>query len=311
MINTGLHAQFFTLNNSFSGIEPRIGARWNFAKRQTLSMGIGMHSQLQPLYSYFYRKFLPDGSFVLHNYNMGFTKSTHYVIGYERQIFNNARLKIESYYQQLSDVPVEVKTSSFSMANMGSGYNRLLPDSLKNTGTGENYGIEFTLEKFFSRKYFFMVTASLYESKYRGSDHILRNTDFNGNYALNILGAKEFKTGKKSTLTLGGKITVAGNKRYGPIDSLQTLLTGEVVYIDSTRNSLQFNDYFRADLQINYKINAKKVTHTFGFDIVNLFDTRNVLKLTYGPNPENPTQNIVSEEPQLGRLPLFYYRIDF
>ena len=311
VLNTGLHSQYFTLNNSFSGIEPRIGIRWNISNKQTLSAGIGMHSQIQPLYTYFYRKYLSDGSFVLHNFNMGFTKSTHYIVSYDRPVLKNARIKIEAYYQQLSDIPVEVKSSSFSMANAGSGYTRLFPDSLENKGTGKNYGVEFTLEKFFSKKYFFMITASLYESKYKGSDNIERDTDFNGNFILNLLGSKEFKTGEKSSLTLGTKITTAGNKRYGPIDSLQTEMTGEVVYLDKTRNSLQFDDYFRADLQINFKINAKKVTHTIGFDIVNIFDTKNVLTLTYGPNPNNPSENTVSEEPQLGRLPLFYYRIDF
>ena len=43
---------------------------------------------------------------------------------------------------------------------------------------------------------------------------------------------------------------------------------GEIVYIDSTRNSEQFAPYFRADLKINFKVNAKKVTHEIGLDLV-------------------------------------------
>lgn len=311
VLNTGLHCQFFTINNSFSGIEPRVGMRWSLTEKQTLSLGFGMHSQLQPLYIYFFRKYLPDRSYVLHNFDMDFTKSMHYVIGYDWFVFNNTRIKIESYYQQLSRIPVEIKPSSFSLANQGSGFSRFFPDSLTNQGTGKNYGIEFTYEKFFSKNFFFMITVSLYQSKYKGSDGIIRNTDFNGNYILNLLGAKDFKTGKNSTLTLGTKITLAGNKRYGPIDTLKTEQAGEVVYDDKDRNSKQFKDYFRADLQINYKINAKKMTHSIGLDIVNVLNTKNILKLSYGPNPDNPVENIVSEEPQLGFLPLFYYRIDF
>ena len=92
-----------------------------------------------------------------------------------------------------------------------------------------------------------MLTASYFESKYKGSDGVTRDTDFNGNYAANFLTAKEFKTGKKSSMTLGAKITVAGNKRYGPVDSLKTEQQGEIVYIDSERNTLQFDPYFRVD----------------------------------------------------------------
>ena len=46
----------------------------------------------------------------------------------------------------------------------------------KNSGTGRNYGIEFTLEEYFSNSWYMMLTTSIYDSKYRGSDGILRNT---------------------------------------------------------------------------------------------------------------------------------------
>ena len=41
-------------------------------------------------------------------------------------------------------------TSSFSLINQGSGFSRFFPDSLENSGTGYNYGVEFTLEKYYS-----------------------------------------------------------------------------------------------------------------------------------------------------------------
>ncbi|MBI4645603.1 MAG: TonB-dependent receptor [Bacteroidia bacterium] len=311
VLNSGLHCQFFTLNNSFSGIEPRIGVRWDFIENQTLSLGFGRHSQLQPLYTYFYRKEDGRGSYILHNFNMDFTKSTHYVIGYDNLLFRNTRLKLEAYYQKLSNIPVEADTSSFSLVNQGSGFIRFFPDSLINNGTGENYGIEVTFEKFFSHKFFFIITGSLYNSKYRGSDNVYRDTDYNGNYILNFICAKEFRTGERSSVTIGTKITLAGNKRYGPVDSTQTILQGEIIYIDSLRNSLQFKDYFRTDIKINYKINYKKITHEIGLDLVNIFSTKNVLKLTYAPDPADPSANAIREEYQLGFLPLFYYRIDF
>ena len=57
-------------------------------------------------------------------------------------------------------------------------------DSLVNNGTGENYGIEFTLERFLSNNFYFLITTSIYESNYKGYDGIKRNTAFNGNYAI-------------------------------------------------------------------------------------------------------------------------------
>lgn len=51
---------------------------------------------------------------------------------------------------------------------------------LKNDGTGHNYGMELTVEKFFSNGYYGLFTGSIYQSKYTGSDGVERNTGFNG-----------------------------------------------------------------------------------------------------------------------------------
>lgn len=63
---------------------------------------------------------------------------------------------------------------------------------LVNEGTGKNYGVEFTLERFFTDSYYFLVNASLYQTKYTALDGIERNTKFNAGYISNILGGKEF-----------------------------------------------------------------------------------------------------------------------
>ena len=309
-LNSGLHSQYFSLNQSLSAVEPRLGLKWALKEKQSLSLGIGLHSQLQPYYTYFYHQ-EHNSQYIQHNKGMDFTKSFHYVLGYNNQVGKNMRFKMETYYQQLFNIPVTIQPSSFSLVNQGSGFARFFPDSLENTGTGENYGIEFTLEKFFSNQYFFMLTVSLFESFYTGSDGVTRDTDFNGNYATNLLAAREFKLNDKSSISIGTKITAAGNKRYGPVDSTQTIAMGEIIYVDSTRNSLQLDDYFRADLKINYKINKKKVTHEIGLDLVNILNTKNVLKLTYAPDPNDPSANAIRKEYQLGFLPIFYYKIDF
>jgi len=192
-------------------------------------------------------------------------------------------------------------------------FSRFFPSKLVNEGTGKNYGAEFTFERFFSRTYFLLFTASLYDSKYRGSDGVERNTAFNGNYAANLLGGKEFALGKSgnTTLSTGLKLTYSGGLRYTPVDTAASNAAGEIVEIDSRRNTEQFRDYFRLDLKLGVKINARKITHELAFDLVNLLDTKNILKLTYFYDPSHPDENPVKEVYQLGFLPLFYYRVDF
>ncbi|MBL4652823.1 MAG: TonB-dependent receptor [Flavobacteriales bacterium] len=310
-VNAGLHNQYFALNNTYSLAEPRAGLRWDINDKQNLSFGIGKHSQIHPLYIYTYQ--IPDGNggFVQHNRDIGMTKSMHYILGYNRFVGKSMRIKSEVYYQQLSNVPVEVESSSFSLLNQGVGFQRFFPDSLQNTGTGTNYGVELTIEKFFTNQYFFMLTGSYYESFYKGSDGVTRDTDFNGNYILNFLGAKEFTVLKNNAFTIGAKVTYAGNKRYGPVDIDASEANAEIIYIDAERNTKQFDPYFRTDIKLNYKINRKKVSHEISIDLVNVTGNENILKLSYAPNLEDPTQDPIREEYQLGFLPIFYYRIDF
>lgn len=313
-LNTGLHGMHFTQSNT-SLIEPRIGLKWRRKSNETLGFGYGMHSQVQPLY--IYNTLFTDSStnmYGTHNDEIGPTQSHHVVLSYEKVVKKNLRIRGEIYYQQLYNVPVEVMSSSFSLLNQGSGFERFFPGVLQNTGTGTNQGVEITVEKFFTNNYYFMATGSLYDSKYKGSDEVERNTDFNGNYIFNFLGGYEYKVGKndKNALIFGMKYTVGGGKRYSPIDTAATILDGASVVLDGTRRNIyQFEDYSRLDLKIGLRINTKKTTHEISIDVANVLDTKNVLKESYFDDPENPGSKIFAKEYQLGRLPNFWYKFNF
>jgi hypothetical protein len=307
----GLHSQYFTQGNAISYAEPRIGWKLNMKGNQSIFAGAGMHSQTQPMYTYFYHRFDNDGNKIYDNDAMGFSRSVHTGIGYEKSFKNSLNIKTEAYYQYVYDVPVTVAPSSFSLINMGSGFARFFPEELMNTGDGYNYGIELTVQKYFDKSFFFLFSATAYDSKYRGSDGVLRNTSYNGTYIANLLGGKEFKLSPRQTIGVGIKMTAAGGKRYGYVDVAQTNLLNEVIYVDSAFNERQFKDYFRADLKISWKLNTEKVTHEIGLDLVNILNTENLLSLTYAPNLADPTQEPIAEQTQLGFLPIFYYKIDF
>lgn len=310
-VTAGLHSQFFSLSNSVSPIEPRVAWKTRFKNGNAIFGGAGLHSQTQPIYTYLYHQYDAAGNKVIHNKKMDFTKSIHTVLGYEKLFSKNLQVKTEIYYQHLYNIPVTVTPSAFSLINQGSGFARFFPDSLKNTGTGTNYGIELTVQKFFDQSFFFLFSGSLYDSKYKGSDGIERNTSYNGTYTFNLLMGKEFEVNKKQTFSLGLKVTYAGGKRYGYVDVPSSRILNELVFIDSAFNERQFRDYFRLDLKVNWKFNAKKMTHEIGLDLVNLLNTQNLLGLAYAPNLANPSAEPIAEKKQLGFLPLFYYKIDF
>jgi len=313
VFTTGIHSQYFSLSNSISAVEPRVGLKWEFDERQSLSFGYGLHSQIQPTYMYFTSNINDtNGNPVPLNKNMDFTKSHHFVLSYDKLISNNTRMKSEIYYQRLFNIPVEVQSSSISLINSGASFSRIFPGQLINEGLGENYGIELTIERYFSKKYMVLLTGSVFESLYQGSDKVWRDTEFNGNYAFNALFSREFSlNSQQKSLLFGTKFTTAGGRRYGPVDIEKSELERDVIYIDALRNSLQFRPYLRVDLRLSYKINRPKVTHEIALDFVNILGIENILKLTYAPDATNTSVNPIREEYQLGFLPIFYYKIDF
>ena len=310
-MTAGISSVYYSLSkNSNSLLEPRMGISYQPTKKHRFNFAIGLHSQMLAPYLYYYDKndtypFKTE----LDPYNTGLDlmKSLHFVLGHDWFAGKYVRLKTEVYYQYLYDLPVGKTISAYSLLNSGSGFSRFFPDTLISDGTGRNYGIDFTIEKGFSKGYFFMFTASLFDAKYRGSDGILRNSTFNGKYGANLVFGKEFNVGFRRTLNIGGGMNVAGGQRHGIIDEVATQLEQEVLFKDEQYNEFKFKDYFRADLKIAYKVNTKRFTHEIAIDIVNVFNTENILRYSYSPGRKEP----IVFEPQLGRLPIFYYRFNF
>ena len=301
----GVHSQWFDLNNSFA-VEPRASLKWNIVPRHSLALGYGMHSQIQPVYNYFVLTTTAEGTFET-NKKMDFTKSHHAVITYDFTITENLRIRTEGYYQYLYNVPVESQSSSFSVLNTGADFAPSNADSLVNEGTGTNYGVELTLERFFNKGYYFLITASLFDSKYKASDKVERNTAFNTSHVLNVLGGKEFKVGKKGNVfALNVKSSWVGGRYLTPIDLLATQAAGEAIFEDDKAFSERQNDYFRFDIKIAFRREMKKSTMEWAIDLQNVSNHKNVFRNSYNPR----TGQLVTEYQQ-GFFPVPYFRWTF
>jgi hypothetical protein len=303
--NIGFTYQYLLLNGSQSP-EPRLGLKYEINKKQSLSFGAGLHSQVQPLYVYFATANIGNGKVKETNRNLDFTKAAHAVLAYDVNLFNSVRIKTELYYQYLYRVPVKTRQDYFSTANLGADFNSPNVDSLVNNGTGENYGIELTLEKFYSKGYYFLVTASLFESKYTGSDGVYRNTAFNGNYVFNALAGKEFKIKEKHILALDVKVTYAGGKRYVPIDIPASIAYQDEVKDGAQAYNPQYDPYFRIDVKPSYRVNTKRFTHELSVDIQNVTKHNNIFQQQYDLN----TQSIKTDY-QLKFFVIPQYRLTF
>ncbi|NND07991.1 MAG: TonB-dependent receptor [Saprospiraceae bacterium] len=308
-LNAGLHVQYLDLNSDFA-IEPRAAINWHLDGGQQINLGFGIHNQMLPLPIYIFETGLPDGTFSRTNVDASFLKSAHCVLGYDKRLGNDWRLKTEVYYQDLIDVPVEQEISSFSILNVGADFGFPEVGFLQNTGSGANYGAELTIEKFFSSNYYLLTTGSLFQSKYTGSDGIERNTAFNNNYIYNILGGKEFlfSKEKQNAITFDFKFTVAGGRYYTPIDLETSIRENREVRFEEKAYSERFDPYLRLDLKFGYRLNnsEKGISQQFFLDFQNITNRENVFVRRY-----NTSTKRVDTIYQIGFFPDVLYRIQF
>lgn len=309
-LNAGLHGQLLTLTEDFV-VEPRLAVNWDFAPGKRFTLGYGLHHQTQPLPIQLATQTDAAGNLTRPNADLGFTRSQHFVLGYDWRLAPDWRLKAETYYQAIDRVPVEAAPTSFSTLNTGADF--VFPIDkfgLLNEGTGSNYGVELTLEKFFSRGYYTLLTGSLFNSRYEGSDGVERNTAFNNQYVLNVLAGKEWGLGKndRNALTLDLRLSTAGGRYVTPVDLEASRQLGREVRFEDRAFSEQLDPYFRFDAKFGVRINSAKrrISHRFFLDIQNVFNNENVFTRTY-----NRQTNQVNETFQRGFFPDFLYRLQF
>jgi len=309
-LNGGLHLQYYDLNKQ-TVLEPRAAVNYHLDENQTINVGYGLHHQTQPIPIQLLEEETSIGVFEQTNRDLEFTRSHHFVLGYDVKLGNNWRGKVETYYQAINNVPVERFASSFSILNIGDDFG--FPEdvfNLENTGTGSNRGVELTIERFFSKGFYSLITTSIFDSKYKGSDGVERNTAFNNGYVLNVLAGKEFKFKPESryTFTFDTKLTTAGGRYYTPVDLEASKVNQTEVELTELAYAERFDPYFRFDVKFGFKMNSKKrkVSHQFFMDIQNVTNRDNIFARRY-----NRQTNQVNNAYQLGFFPDFMYRIQF
>jgi len=304
-IKAGVNISHFQLNNETS-VDPRLGLSYTLSEQQTIALAFGKHSRVQSLVAHYFIDPSPGNSLHETNLDLKFTKAHHIVLGYDFVPKTDMRMKIEAYYQDLYDVPVRSVPSSFCILNTGADFSIDMYENMVNDGIGKNYGLEFTLEKFYTKGLYYLGTLSLFDSKYKGSDDIERDTRFNTNFVANFLLGKEFRFSDRHALFFDLKTSWSGGQRYTPIDIDASREEGDVVYIEKEAFSKQHPNYFKADAKIGYRLSGGGKMHEWMVYVENLTGHKNVLQQKY----DNVSETV---EPvyQLGIFPMMQYRIYF
>ena len=302
--NPGVHYLRLLYNNT-SSVEPRASLKWDINRKNSIGFGYGLHSQTQGWGIYFSEEKDANGMLTHPNKNLDLTKAHHFVLSHSYVLNKNLRLKTELYYQRLYNVPVSASdTNTTSTLN---SINNFLTEPLVNKGKGRNYGLEISLEKYLSNNFYYLLSNSLYQSKYTALDGVERNTRYNGNHITTLLAGKDFISGRKSkVIGINLKTIYAGGLRTTPIDLEQSIQKGYTVFKQKEAYSLQNPDYFRTDLRFSIKWNRSRRTSTLSLDIQNLTNRENVYNEWF-----DKSKGKVVYSYQNGLIPILNYKVEF
>lgn len=309
---SGLHNMNVLLNKK-STLEPRFAMEWQAAGGCKINLGYGRHSNMESIHHYFAKVEQPDGTVTEPNRDLGLLKADHFVLGFERRLGKNLRAKAELYYQNLFDLPVEnLDTSYFATIVEGLDFRHV---DLVNAGKGRNYGVEITVEKFFSHHYYFLVNGSIYKSKYTPLDGVERNTPFAGDFLVNFLCGKEFPgLGKRNNQTLGlnARAFLAGGRKIIPLrrdadGNLAVDVAKNQVWDHSKAFETSLDDAYQIQFSASYKWNKRQATHELFLNLDNLTNHKGKIMEFY----DETEPGKVGYMTQFGFFPNLMYRVYF
>ena len=300
---TGLHGLWLHLNNTWA-VEPRAALQWRATARQAFTLSGGLHSQTQSSIYYFLKKRKAEDVSMR---SLGLSRAFHTVLAYDLSLGQAMRLKTELYYQWLYEIPISrEERAGFSLLDAGDSYNISVPRDLVNKGHGRNYGLELTVEKFLSHGYYFLFTASLFQSRVQAIDGRWRNAKFNGEYALNLLGGYEFTFSPKFSLLADARVVYAGGKWMNPVDEAASRSAGELVEDWSAPYSEKAAPYFKVNARIAFRNNTAHFSQEWALDLQNLTHQRNVFAKYWDGEHQR-----VAYRYQQGFTPMVNYRVLF
>lgn len=304
MFNFGFHALFLTLNNTYS-IEPRLSIQYKPFENTTFSAAYGLHGKVLPIGTYLLQLPNGNGNITQPNKDLEIAKAHHAILSFQQIIGLGFRLNLEGYYQYTFDNPTStIPNSGYWFFNERDNYGTR---EMISEGQGQNYGVDLSVEKAFSRSFFVLVTGSLFWSQYKSlGDTEWRRTRIDKRWGTSVMGGYEFTFKKGGVLQIGLKSFLSGGLRYTPADFEASKLAGQLVEDTNQYWGASAGTYFRLDGRVAYRKDHKKFSYTISLDVQNITNTKNPRYFIY-----DRQEITLIPRYQSGLLPVISFQIDF
>lgn len=302
ILNAGFHSQYFKLNKNLS-LEPRIALKYQLNEKNSFAVAYGLHSKIKSLSIYFVKDSANQP-----NKTLKLMKSNHYVLSFNSMLTEHLKIGIEPYYQYLKNVPV-APIGHISTINIQN--NLFFNNTLVSKGTGRNIGVDFTLERYLNKGLYYMLSASIFDSKYTANDGIERNTRFNKNYVMNALIGKEWQIGKHKNNFFSANIRLnyLGGNRKEAIDEPSSINQQQIIYGEGDEGlsfAEKHPDTPILSCTFSYRKNKSKYSSLWTLQVLNATQTEEFESDFY-----NIKTNTIEQKYARIMIPNLSYKIEF
>ena len=178
------------------------------------------------------------------------------------------RVTLEGFYKKYDNYPVSL-TDSVSLANLGGDFSVLGNEPIASVGLGRTYGLEFLIQKKFTKHFYGILAYTLYKSEYTAfdRDNYISSTWDNGTL-LTFTGGYKFG----NNWEISARIRYLSETPFAPVDQEATLANYPAIVRDFSRQgTVRLDPFNQTDLRIDKKWNLKGLTLDVFLEFQNLF----------------------------------------
>lgn len=248
-ISSGVRLDYMPLSER-THISPRFSFSWALTKRLSVNGAYGMFYQQMPL---FLIKQHPD------NVKLKDPQARHLVLGFKYLLWPDTQLKVEVYDKQYQHFPMSpLNPYVFIIDDVIGEYDKFMNwGNFIDTGKAYARGVELTLQKKLSKKFYGILNLTYYRARYQDLTGVWRNRIFDNRFIICLGG------GYKPTKNweFNAQWIWSGNRAFSPVNEEKSKELG-LPYVESK--------YILSDYLSDYQSLSIRVDRRFFFSKSNL-----------------------------------------
>ncbi len=264
-------------NELYRTLSPRVSLSYQLDQtgKWTINGSLGRYYKIPPYTILGFTN--NDGSFA--NQDVKYIQSDHLVLGVEHLLTPTTRVTLEGFYKKYDDYPVSLQ-DSVSIANQGADFSVLGNEPVTSVGRGRSFGLEFLIQKKFTKNFYGILAYTLFKSEFTGFDRDqYAPSSWDNRNLLTFTGGYKFG----NNWEISARVRYLGRTPYAPVDQQRTLANYPAILRDYSRQGeVSLDPFNQTDLRIDKKWNLKGFTLDIFLEFQNLLAQETPQEPTFG-----------------------------